>query len=38
MSFDDDDDDDDVKKDEMDKEKEEHLALADPSIVPTDDL
>ncbi|GKG43116.1 hypothetical protein Tco_0479800, partial [Tanacetum coccineum] len=31
-------DDDDVEKDEKDKEKEEHLALADPSAVPTDDL
>nr|GFD19461.1 hypothetical protein [Tanacetum cinerariifolium] len=30
--------DDDVKKDEEDKEGEEHLALADPSDVSTDDL
>ncbi|GKD76699.1 hypothetical protein Tco_1339320, partial [Tanacetum coccineum] len=30
-------DDDDVEKDEEDEEEEEHLALADPSIVPTDD-
>ncbi|GKB40230.1 putative reverse transcriptase domain-containing protein [Tanacetum coccineum] len=30
--------DDDVEKDEEDKEEEEHLALADPSIVPIDDL
>ncbi|GJX32447.1 hypothetical protein Tco_0242302 [Tanacetum coccineum] len=35
-SSDDDDDDDDVENDEKDKE-EEHLALADPSAVPTDD-
>ncbi|GKC01497.1 hypothetical protein Tco_0987633 [Tanacetum coccineum] len=34
--FDDDDDDDDVEKDE-DEEKEEHLALVNPSTVPTDD-
>ncbi|GKB28384.1 reverse transcriptase domain-containing protein [Tanacetum coccineum] len=33
-SSDDDDDDDDVEKDE---EEEEHLALTDPSVVPTDD-
>nr|GFC96018.1 hypothetical protein [Tanacetum cinerariifolium] len=37
-SSNDDDDDDDVEKDEEDKEEEEHLALADPSNVPTDDL
>ncbi|GJT40456.1 hypothetical protein Tco_0940321 [Tanacetum coccineum] len=37
ISFDDDNDDDDVEKDEEDKEEEEHLALADPSAVPTDD-
>ncbi|GKA70589.1 hypothetical protein Tco_0776728 [Tanacetum coccineum] len=36
-SSDDDNDDDDVKKDEEDGEEEEHLALADPSTVPTDD-
>ncbi|GKD03155.1 hypothetical protein Tco_1178129, partial [Tanacetum coccineum] len=30
-------DDDDVEKDEEDEEEEEHLALADPSVVPTDD-
>ncbi|GJY79485.1 hypothetical protein Tco_0485286, partial [Tanacetum coccineum] len=36
-SSDDDNDDDDVEKDEEDKEEEEHLALADPSAVPTDD-
>ncbi|GJV66057.1 hypothetical protein Tco_1476885 [Tanacetum coccineum] len=36
-SSDDDDDDDDVEKDEEHEEKEEHLALADPSVVPTDD-
>ncbi|GKB09582.1 reverse transcriptase domain-containing protein [Tanacetum coccineum] len=35
---DNDDDDDDVKKDEEDEEEEEHLASADPSAVPTDDL
>ncbi|GJR47216.1 hypothetical protein Tco_1315319 [Tanacetum coccineum] len=35
-SSDDDEDDDDVEKDEEDEE--EHLALADPSVVPTDDL
>nr|GFD20625.1 hypothetical protein [Tanacetum cinerariifolium] len=35
-SSNDDDDDDDVEKDEEDKE--EHLAPADPSDVPTDDL
>ncbi|GJZ39512.1 hypothetical protein Tco_0586075 [Tanacetum coccineum] len=35
---DDDNDDDDVKKDEEDEEEEEHLASADPSAVPTDDL
>nr|GEZ98080.1 putative reverse transcriptase domain-containing protein [Tanacetum cinerariifolium] len=33
-----DDDDDDVEKDGEDKEEEEHLALADPSDVSTDDL
>ncbi|GJS03185.1 hypothetical protein Tco_0319693 [Tanacetum coccineum] len=37
-SSDDDDDDDDVEKDEKDKEEEEHLALADPFVVPTDDF
>nr|GEZ56009.1 hypothetical protein [Tanacetum cinerariifolium] len=37
-SSNDDDDDDDVEKDEEDKEDEEHLALADPSDVSTDDL
>ncbi|GKA52897.1 hypothetical protein Tco_0746212, partial [Tanacetum coccineum] len=37
-SFDDDDDDDDVDKDEEDKEGEEYLALADPFVVPIDDL
>nr|GFD43529.1 hypothetical protein [Tanacetum cinerariifolium] len=37
-SNDDDDDDDDVEKDKEDKEEEEHLALADPSNVSTDDL
>ncbi|GJY90994.1 hypothetical protein Tco_0506190 [Tanacetum coccineum] len=36
-SSDDDDDDDDVEKDEEDEEEKEHLALADPSAVPTDD-
>ncbi|GJT40297.1 hypothetical protein Tco_0940162 [Tanacetum coccineum] len=36
-SSDDDDDDNDVEKDEEDEEEEEHLALADPSVVPTDD-
>ncbi|GJY92921.1 hypothetical protein Tco_0508703 [Tanacetum coccineum] len=36
-SSDDDNDDDDVEKDEEDEEEEEHLALADPSAVPTDD-
>ncbi|GKB48822.1 hypothetical protein Tco_0899575, partial [Tanacetum coccineum] len=36
-SSDNDDNDDDVEKDEEDKEDEEHLALADPSAVPTDD-
>ncbi|GKE52568.1 hypothetical protein Tco_1487724, partial [Tanacetum coccineum] len=36
-SSDDDNDDDDVEKDEEDKEEEEHLAPADPSVVPTDD-
>nr|GFB01284.1 hypothetical protein [Tanacetum cinerariifolium] len=36
-SSNDDDDDDDVEKDEKDKE-EEHLALANPSDVSTDDL
>ncbi|GJV91063.1 hypothetical protein Tco_1538876 [Tanacetum coccineum] len=34
---DDDNDDDDVEKDEEDGEEEEHLALVDPSAVPTDD-
>nr|GFD14504.1 hypothetical protein [Tanacetum cinerariifolium] len=28
----------DVEKDEEDKEEDEHLALADPSDVSTDDL
>ncbi|GJW03460.1 hypothetical protein Tco_1562316 [Tanacetum coccineum] len=37
-SSDDDDDDDDVEKYEEDKEEEEHLAPADPSAVPIDDL
>ncbi|GJY31208.1 hypothetical protein Tco_0414703 [Tanacetum coccineum] len=37
-SSDDANDDDDVKKDEEDEEEEEHLASADPSAVPTDDL
>ncbi|GJS23482.1 putative reverse transcriptase domain-containing protein [Tanacetum coccineum] len=37
-SSDDDDDDDDIKKDEEDEEDEEYLALADPSVVPIDDL
>nr|GEZ97395.1 hypothetical protein [Tanacetum cinerariifolium] len=37
-SSNDDDDDDDVEKDGEDKEEEEHLALADPSDVSTDDL
>ncbi|GKA29701.1 hypothetical protein Tco_0715946, partial [Tanacetum coccineum] len=37
-SSDDDDDDDDVEKDDEDEEEEEHLALADPSVVPIDDL
>ncbi|GJS82638.1 hypothetical protein Tco_0749179 [Tanacetum coccineum] len=32
-----DDDDDDVEKDEEDEEEDEHLALTDPSAVPTDD-
>ncbi|GJT12474.1 retrovirus-related pol polyprotein from transposon TNT 1-94 [Tanacetum coccineum] len=36
-SSDDDNDDDDVEKDKEDEEEEEHLALADPSAVPTDD-
>ncbi|GKC01724.1 hypothetical protein Tco_0987860 [Tanacetum coccineum] len=36
-SSDDDNDDDDVEKDEEDEEEEEHLAPADPSVVPTDD-
>ncbi|GJV01348.1 zinc finger BED domain-containing protein RICESLEEPER 2 [Tanacetum coccineum] len=36
-SSDDDNDDDDVEKDEEDGEKEEHLALADPSAVPIND-
>ncbi|GKG54511.1 hypothetical protein Tco_0560166, partial [Tanacetum coccineum] len=36
-SPDDDNDDDDIEKDEEDKEEEEHLALADPSTVPTND-
>nr|GFB98612.1 hypothetical protein [Tanacetum cinerariifolium]GFD45826.1 hypothetical protein [Tanacetum cinerariifolium] len=34
----DDKDDDDVEKDEEDKEEEEHLALAKPSDVSTDDV
>nr|GFB21714.1 hypothetical protein [Tanacetum cinerariifolium] len=34
----DDDDDDDVEKDEEDKEEEDHLAMADPSDVSTDDI
>nr|GEX29965.1 hypothetical protein [Tanacetum cinerariifolium] len=37
-SSNDDNDDDNVEKDEEDKEEEEHLALADPSDVSTDDL
>ncbi|GJU31272.1 hypothetical protein Tco_1174861 [Tanacetum coccineum] len=37
-SSDDENDDDDVEKDEEDEEEEEHLAPADPSAVPTDDL
>nr|GEW66073.1 retrotransposon protein, putative, Ty3-gypsy subclass [Tanacetum cinerariifolium] len=37
-SSNDDDDDDDVEKDEEDKEEEDHLDLADPSDVSTDDL
>ncbi|GJR82987.1 hypothetical protein Tco_0153772 [Tanacetum coccineum] len=37
-SSDDDNDDDDIEKDEEDEEEEEHLAPADPSTVPTDDL
>nr|GFB50873.1 hypothetical protein [Tanacetum cinerariifolium] len=37
-SSNDDEDDDDVEKDKEDKEEEEHLALADPSDVSTDDL
>nr|GEV16722.1 reverse transcriptase domain-containing protein [Tanacetum cinerariifolium] len=37
-SSDDDDDDDDVVKDEEEEEVEEHLALADPSAILTDDL
>ncbi|GJZ78611.1 hypothetical protein Tco_0643448 [Tanacetum coccineum] len=37
-SSDDDNDDDDDEKDEEDKEEEGHLAPADPSAVPTDDL
>nr|GFC70230.1 hypothetical protein [Tanacetum cinerariifolium] len=37
-SSNDDDDDDDVEKDNEDKEEEEHLALANPSDVSTDDL
>nr|GFB80105.1 hypothetical protein [Tanacetum cinerariifolium] len=37
-SSNDDDDVDDVEKDNEDKEEEEHLAPADPSDVPTDDL
>ncbi|GKA55705.1 reverse transcriptase domain-containing protein [Tanacetum coccineum] len=36
-SSDDDNDDDDFKKDEEDEEEEEHLALVDPSALPTDD-
>ncbi|GKG26521.1 hypothetical protein Tco_0402224, partial [Tanacetum coccineum] len=31
-------DDDDVEKDEEDREEEEHLAPADPSTIPTNDL
>nr|GEW54228.1 hypothetical protein [Tanacetum cinerariifolium] len=37
-SSNDDDDDDDVEKDEEDKEEEEHLPLANPSDVSTDNL
>nr|GEX54861.1 putative reverse transcriptase domain-containing protein [Tanacetum cinerariifolium] len=37
-SSNDDDDDDDVEKDEENKEEEEHLALADPSDISTDNL
>nr|GEV45758.1 hypothetical protein [Tanacetum cinerariifolium] len=37
-SSDDDDDDDDDVKDEEDEEEEEHLAPADPSALPIDDL
>ncbi|GJS28087.1 reverse transcriptase domain-containing protein [Tanacetum coccineum] len=37
-SSNDDNDDDDVEKDEEDGEEKEHLAPADPSVVPTDDL
>nr|GEY75169.1 hypothetical protein [Tanacetum cinerariifolium] len=37
-SSNDDDDEDDVEKDEEDKEEEEHLVLANPSDVSTDDL
>ncbi|GKA66333.1 hypothetical protein Tco_0766141, partial [Tanacetum coccineum] len=36
-SSNDDNDDDDVEKDKEDKEEEEHLALANPSTIPTDD-
>ncbi|GKF87941.1 hypothetical protein Tco_0258818, partial [Tanacetum coccineum] len=36
-SSNDDNDDDDLEKDEEDEEEEEHLALADPSVIPTDD-
>ncbi|GKC44786.1 hypothetical protein Tco_1062508, partial [Tanacetum coccineum] len=36
-SSEDDNDDDDVEKDEEDGEEKEHLAPADPSVVPTDD-
>nr|GFD62999.1 hypothetical protein [Tanacetum cinerariifolium] len=37
-SSNDDDNDDNIEKDEEDKEEKEHLALADPSDVSTDDL
>ncbi|GKA01454.1 putative reverse transcriptase domain-containing protein [Tanacetum coccineum] len=37
-SSDDDDDDDDVEEDEEEEEEVEHLALADSSVVPVDDL
>ncbi|GKG34093.1 hypothetical protein Tco_0434252 [Tanacetum coccineum] len=36
-SSDDDNDDNDVEKDKEDEEEEEHLAPADPSVVPTND-